>query len=382
MLPDGIRRTDGHVRGEEYMNEEVLAYWLSNLYGIGRIKIQNLLEYYGSLEEIFKSKAHTLQQVPGLNRQDHKVLKQHRDYAYWEEQLYQMQKRGIRFVWRGSAGYPPRLYHLADAPFSLYVRGRLPATDQPAVAVVGARNASHEGLELAGNFGKELAENGVQVISGLARGVDVTAQRGALQIPSGKTYGVLGTGIDICYPRQHIETYMQVIEQGGLISEYPPGMQGKVGFFAMRNRIISGLADGILVIEAGEHSGSLITAEAGLDQGKEIFVLPGSILNPSYQGSNRLIGEGACLVTQVRDILDGLGIFVEEDVSTKKKKLEVMLETPEKIVYAILGFDPIHISDLVERTGLPVTEVMESLGNLEQKRLIRMVGSHYYAVCL
>ncbi len=364
------------------MNEEVLAYWLANLYRIGRKKIQILLEYYGSLEEIFKSKEHTLQQVPGINRQDQSILRQNRDYAFWEQKLYELQKRGIRFVWKESAAYPSRLYHLPDAPFSLYVRGTLPGTEQPTVAVVGARNASHEGLELAGKFGRELAENGVQVISGLARGIDVTAQRGALRIASGKTYGVLGTGIDICYPRQHIETYMQIMQQGGLISEYAPGIRGKAGFFAMRNRIISGLADGILVIEARENSGSLITAEAGLDQGKEIFVIPGGILNASYQGSNRLIQEGACLVTRVRDILDGLGIFVEEDMSLNKKKLEVMLETPEKIVYAILGFDPIHISDLVERTGLPVTEVMDSLGNLEQKQMIRMVGSHYYVVCL
>lgn len=364
------------------MDQEVLAFWLANQPGIGRKKIQILWDYFGSVEEIFRSKEHTLQQVPGISDRERKVLQQGRDYALWQERLGCLRRRGIRFIWQKDSGYPSRLHRISDPPFSLYVRGELPENDKLAVAIVGSRNASHEGLEVARKFGKELAENGIRIISGLARGIDVTAQRGALEIPAGKTYGVLGTGIDICYPRDHIETYMQIIRQGGLISEYAPGTQGRAGMFAVRNRIVSGLADGILVIEAGENSGSLITAETGLDQGKEIFVVPGSILNPSYRGSNRLLQEGACFVTQVRDVLDALGIFYDEDLSIKKKKIELLLETPEKIVYAILGFDPIHISDLAEHTGLPVTEVMDSLGNLERKKLIRMVGNHYYALNL
>ncbi|MDE6851126.1 MAG: DNA-processing protein DprA [Lachnospiraceae bacterium] len=364
------------------MDQKVLAYWLANQPGFGRKKIQILWNCFGSLEDIFYSKEHTLQQVPGITDRERKILQQDRNYALWQEKLCRLQKRNIRFIWRQDREYPDRLASISDPPFGLYVRGKLPEEDKPTVAIVGAREASHEGKEIARKFGRELAENGIRIISGLARGIDVTAQRGALEIPAGRTYGVLGTGIDICYPRNHIETYMQVIRQGGLISEYGPGTPGKAGMFAVRNQIISGLADGILVVEARENSGSLITAETGLDQGKEIFAIPGSILNPSYRGSNRLLQEGACFVTQVRDILDGLGIFYDEDISIKKKKIEVMLETPEKIVYAILGFDPIHISDLAERTGLPVTEVMDSLGNLERKRLIRMVGNHYYALCL
>lgn len=364
------------------MEEAVLAYWLANCFGIGRKKIQILWDYFDSIEEIFRSKKQILLQVPGISERDQEALCNNRDYAYWQQRLYQLEERGIRFVWIRGRGYPTRLKQIPDPPFALYVRGNIPEDDRKAVAIVGAREATYEGLEIARKFGKQLAENGIRVISGLARGIDVAAQRGALQIPAGRTYSVLGTGIDICYPRQHIETYMQIIRQGGLLSEYAPGTQGRAGFFAMRNRIISGMADGILVIEAGEKSGSLITAESGLDQGKEVFVVPGSILNSSYQGSNRLIQEGAGLVTQVRDILDGLGIFLEEDISLKKKKIEDMLETPEKIVYAILGFDPIHISDLVERTGMQITELMDSVGNLERKQLIRMVGNHYYALCL
>lgn len=364
------------------MREEVLAYWLGNLSGIGPKKCQILLDYYGSLKEIFLCHQKTLKQLRGISAKDCNIILQNRDYSYQEKAYTKLQERGIRFVWTGAPEYPERLRRLADAPFCFYYRGKLPAPDLPSVAVVGARNASYEGIELAGKFGRELAENGIQVISGLARGVDVSAQRGALQIPAGRTFGVLGTGIDICYPRENLETYMQIISQGGLISEYAPSIQGRAGFFAMRNRIISALSDGILVVEAREGSGSLITAEAGLEQGKEIFVIPGSILNPSYQGSNRLIQEGACLVKEVQDILDGLGIFTNRNISNFKKKTELMLETPEKMVYAILGFDPVHISVIAERTGITVTDVMEILVTLEQKKLIRMVGSHYYAIAL
>lgn len=373
-----------HVAGNGGGNvqEKILAYWLCNLPGIGGKKRRILMDYYGSLMEIFNCRLQTLKQVPGISEKDCNIILQNRNYSYQEEAFASLKKRGIGFVWMGEAKYPERLRHLADAPFCLYYRGNLPAEHKPTVAVVGARDASYESRELAGKFGRELAENGIQVISGLARGVDVTAQRGAMRIPSGRTYGVLGTGIDICYPREHLETYMQIIGQGGIISEYAPSVPGRAGFFAARNRIISGLSDGILIVEAGEKSGSLITAESGLEQGKEIFVLPGSILNPSYQGSNRLIQEGACLVAGVQDILDGLGIFTDSNITDLKKKIEYKLETPEKMVYAILSFDPVHISVLTERTGMPVTDVMEVLATLEQEKLIRMVGNHYYAISL
>lgn len=364
------------------MREEILAYWFGNLCGIGPKKRRILLDYYGSLEEIFLCTEGTLQQLAGISEKDCNIILQKRDYSYQEQAYTKLQQRGIHFVWIGQEQYPERLRILADAPFCLYYRGKLPDPALPSVAVVGARNASYEGKKLADKFGRELAENGIQVISGLARGVDVSAQRAALQIPAGRTFGVLGTGIDICYPRENLETYMQIISQGGLISEYAPSVQGRAGFFVMRNRIISALSDGILVVEAREGSGSLITAEAGLEQGKEIFAIPGSIFHPSYQGSNRLLQEGACLVTGIQDILDGLGIFRDSNISDFKKKTELLLETTEKIVYAILGFDPVPISVIAERTGIPVTDVMETLVTLEHKKLIRMVGNHYYAVAL
>ena len=153
-----------------------------------------------------------------------------------------------------------------------------------------------------------------------ARGIDISAQKGALDIPGGKTYGVLGTGVDICYPREHIEQYMLMQRRGAVISEYAPGSRGFRSNFARRNRIISGLSDGVLVIAAREGSGSLITAECALEQGKEVFIVPGNILDPSYAGGNQLLKSGAAVVTDIQDILDGLGAFWDINYSAQKKK--------------------------------------------------------------
>jgi DNA processing protein len=237
-------------------------------------------------------------------------------------------------------------------------------------------------MEIAGKIGRELAENGIAVISGLARGVDIAAQRGVLTVAGGKTYGVLGCGIDMCYPQEHIESYMLMQENGGVLSEYNPGVPPIAGNFPMRNRLISGLADGVLVVEAGKKSGSLITAELAMEQGKDVFVVPGDIFNPSYAGSNQLIQSGAALVTKTRDILDCLGIFLDEDASGRKKKCEVLLETAEKIVYSYLGLEPIHISELSRMSGFTVQRTMELMLSMELKGVVKQIGTQYYAIVL
>ena len=227
---------------------------------------------------------------------------------------------------------------------------------------------------------KQLAENGIQVISGLARGVDVGAQKGSLSIAGNSTFAVMGCGVDICYPRQNIEEYMLIQESGGIISEYPPGMPPVAGNFPMRNRIISALSDGVLIIEAGEKSGSLITAEFGIEQGKDIFVVPGDIGNKLYYGSNKLIKNGAALVTNIEDIMDALGIFYDCNIESQKKKVEVVLETSEKIVYASLSLEPAHVSEIASRTGFGIQRTMEILIGLELKHFVCMAGNNYFAI--
>lgn len=367
---------------QHYKEHHAYAYWLTTRQGIGYQKRQYLLQHYGTVQEIYEANLRELETVPLFRTKDLLQLQNKPGPERLLEDLEQLWQRGIRFCWQGEDCYPERLRHIEEPPFTLFYRGHLPREDRPIVAIVGGRNASYEGREIARNFGRQLAENGIQIVSGLARGIDIAAQRGTLELPGGQTYAVLGTGIDQCYPRQHIEEYIQMQNKGGVLSEYAPGTYGHPGNFAKRNRIISGLADGVLVIEARKGSGSLITASCALEQGKEIFVVPGSIVNRSYEGGNELLKSGGMVVTNARDVMDGLGIFVDTDLSAQKKKNKVMLETAEKIVYAMLGFDGIHISEIVAKTGLAVPKVMEIVLSLENKGLIADVGQHHYALKL
>lgn len=364
------------------MEEKIFAFWLCNLPGIGHRKIEYLLAYFGCPREIFFGKEHHFAQIRGLQEKDRKFLSQKRTEDSLKKSYEEVCRRGISFVYREEEDYPEKLRQLSGMPYGLYYRGRLPEQNIPSVAVVGAREASYGGRQIAGKLSFELAENGIQVISGLARGIDIAAHRGALKAARGKTYAVLGTGVDICYPGQHIETYMMMQESGGVLSEFPVQAPALPYHFPMRNRIISGLSDGILVIEAGKKSGSLITAEAGLEQGKEIFVVPGNIADSRYEGGNELLKSGAVLVTGIRDILDGLGLFYDCDVIERKKKVNDMLETTEKMVYAMLSLEPVHISEIIEKTGLTPVSVMEILLSMQMRHLVQTIGNNYFAIRL
>lgn len=364
------------------MRELLYEFWLSSLPGIGCKRIAQLLEYFDSPEEVFHAEREELEQVKLLRSADVDRLLSSREPESLRRRYEELCRRGIHFTCQGEPDFPARLLTIDSPPYSLFYRGSLPEENRHLVAVVGARNASCGGLEIAKKLGRELAENGIAVISGLARGVDIASQRGVLTVAGGRTYGVLGCGIDRCYPPEHMESYMLMQEFGGVLSEFAPGMPPLAGNFPMRNRIISGLADGVLVIEAGKGSGSLITAELGMEQGRDVFVVPGDIRNPSYAGSNHLIQCGAALVTETRDILDGLGIFLDEDVPQRKKKCEVLLETAEKIVYSYLGLEPIHISELVRMSGFSVQRTMELLLSMELKGVVKQIGNQYYAIIL
>ncbi len=356
------------------------VYWLSCLRGIGKVKRNSLLGFMGSEEEIFNASGEMLSKADRITGKDIYNIMEERDEAKVLEDYAIMESKGIKFTYKGHYTYPGRLEGLYDAPYSLFYKGVLPDNSKKCVAVVGARNVSYQGSVVASRMGRQLAENGIQVVSGLARGVDVCAQRGTLQISGGRTFAVMGCGADICYPRQNIEEYMLIQKSGGIISEYPPGMPPVAGNFPMRNRIISGLSDGILVIEAGEKSGSLITAEAGTEQGKDIFVVPGEIGNKLYYGSNELIKNGAALVTNVRDIMDALGMFYDCSTEGRKKKIDVVLERTEKIVYASLSLEPAHISEIALKTGLGIQHTMEILTGLELKHVAVMAGNNYFAL--
>lgn len=290
---------------------------------------------------------------------------------------------GIYLVAKGTKEYPEKLNYIHGAPQKLYVRGRLPEERPLTIAVVGARNCTEYGKEMARYFGRELAAAGVQIVSGMARGVDSYAHWGALEA-GGATYAVLGCGVDICYPPENKKLQEKILERGGVISEYAEGTPPMPAYFPQRNRIISGLSDGVLVIEAREKSGSLITADLGLEQGKDVFALPGRSTDVLSRGCNALIRQGAVLVEAPQEILreyEICGKYRQDKVENNKKN-NIPLETKDKIVYSGLSLEPKHLNEIAKEAKMTISETMQVLLNLELSGRIKEAGGGYYVIVL
>jgi len=268
--------------------------------------------------------------------------------------------------------YPAALRAIADPPQTLYVRGRLVEADRMAVAVVGARRASPYGVAVAEWLGRELARNGVTVVSGLARGIDAAAHRGALQ-GGGRTIAVLGCGVDIIYPPEHGRLVAQITGAGAVLSEYPPGTPPLKHQFPRRNRLISGLALGVVVVEGREDSGALITADCALDQGREVFAVPGPVFAQTSVLPHRLLQQGAKLATTVEDILEELHLPMRPVLTPS-----VALIGAQAAVYAQLTLDPQHIDVVALRSGLPIAEVARTIVALELQGMVRALAGQRY----
>jgi DNA processing protein len=359
------------------MTQKEYWYWLCNLEQIGLQKIQAILEYYQSPEQVFREKGNGLEYICCLTDADRQRISNSKDKGRIQENYAKLINKGIYFVTKEDVEYPAKLKEIYNPPFALYVKGTLPKADQVSIAVVGARNCSDYGREMARYLSGELAKAGVQIISGLARGIDGYAHEGALEV-GGRTFGIEGGSIDICYPKENFSLYMNMQKSGGVISEYGLGVHPKPGNFPMRNRLISGISDGILVIEAKEKSGSLITVDMGLDQGKNIYALPGRMNDLLSEGCNNLIKMGAKLVSGADDILeDYIQNYVKSE--TDKKNIDKLLETKEKIVYASLSFSPKHMNEIAGETNISIMELTEILLNLELKNYIKQIRKNYYS---
>lgn len=286
-----------------------------------------------------------------------------------------LKNTGIQMVTRKSADYPEKLKQLAQPPITLYFYGTLPEKEVPSIAVVGARSCSVYGEELAAHFAARLSEAGIQIISGLARGIDASAGKAAIS-KKGSAYAVLGCGVDVCYPRENRLLYEQHRQYGGILSEEIPGSEPCAYRFPKRNRIISALSDGVLIVEAREKSGSLITAEFALEQGKEVYAIPGRIYDHLSAGCNRLIQAGAKLVSEPEDII--LDFAERLNYKTKMKNEQVLLETKEKIVYASLSLQPKHVGQIAQETGLGLPELSCVLFQLEMKHYVKQSIKNFY----
>lgn len=282
----------------------------------------------------------------------------------------------IRYYDKNEKGYPQKLLDISNPPKRLYVLGQLPDENRACVAIVGARNATPYGRTMAKKFAGLFAANGIQVISGFARGIDRAAYEGALEA-GGSTFAVMGNGVDVCYPRENIDLYEKVKESGGFLSELEPKTQPRAWYFPQRNRMISALADKILVVEAREKSGALITAEFGLEQGKDVYAVPGRIGDELSGGCNRLIAQGAFVAISPEEMLKDFELDVENFKRFHEKK-QLGLAQEEETVYSCIRFHPKHINEILKESKMELSLLISTLLQLELKNLIEEVTKNYY----
>lgn len=277
--------------------------------------------------------------------------------------------------------YPTLLREIPNSPWTLFVKGNISCMQTPCIAIVGARKCSEYGYEVAKKIGEQLSNRGITVVSGLALGIDEAAHKGALK--NGNTIAILGTGIDICYPKQNSRLYDQISYEGLIISEYAPGVPGLCHHFPQRNRIISGMCLGVVVVEAAKKSGSLITADFALEQNREVFAVPGNITSKLSEGTNILIQQGAKLIISIEDILEELPTKICCQTNEKKqikntKETKVKLAHPERMVYAYVDYTPTDLQNIMMKTQLPYEIVYTQLIALEIKKYIkRLPGERY-----
>jgi DNA processing protein len=308
-------------------------------------------------------------------------LLQARSKINLDAEMAKVERAGAWLLTLADDAYPPLLKSLPDAPAVLYIRGTLLPGDEQALGVVGTRKATTYGRDVAHGLSKQLAGNDITIVSGLAHGIDTAAHRGALD-GGGRTIAVMGCGIDQIYPRDNRSLASEISQRGALITEFAIGVPPEARNFPRRNRVISGLSLGVLVIEAPEDSGALITAEIAAEQGREVFAVPGNIYSLSSRGANRLIQDGAKLVMDVEDILSELHIArtnIQVKTSTERVAPANDLESQ---VLKNLSADPLHVDDLARLCGLPIATITATLTILELKGLAQNVGSmqplHYF----
>jgi len=359
--------------------ERNVLVWLSSLGGISYKIIEGLIEYFGSICEVWDAKPHLLRKGMNKNSIIAERMIKNRSECYFDSFIEKTEASGITIKTMADEDYPQQLKVIYDLPYVIYLKGNC-ILDAPLVAIIGSRKASSYGIWAAQHFALELSRRGIGVVSGLALGIDTAAHRGVVE-SKGKTIAVLGCGVDQCYPASNQRLYNSIYKENGtIISEYPPGTPPLKHHFPARNRIISGLSEGIIIVEAGDKSGALITVEYGLEQGKEIYAIPGNINNSSSVGTNRLIKEGAKILTSIEDILEDLKyrfMFLQDD---KIAFTNASLSTLEKRVYSIISNEATHIDLIALKSGIRIKDLNPLLTILEIKGLICQLPGKIFTV--
>lgn len=345
--------------------------------GIGIRTYKALVERFGSSEAILDAPRATLETVPGIGPKLANAIVEESRTIDIAAEIHLAKEKGVQILPYTSEQYPKHLKAIYDPPLVLYVKGNILEADILALAIVGARRCTYYGLSQAERFGRLLAQKGLCIVSGMARGIDAAAHRGAIG-SRGRTIAVLGCGLGVMYPRENIELAEQIVQHGAIVSEFPMNTPPDFRNFPPRNRLISGLSLGVLVVESSLKSGSLITAQWALEQGKEVFAIPGNIDNIYSRGTHKLIKEGAKLVEDITDIIQELGPIAEtlnmSDVSITNDPRSLSLNSQEKKIFSLLSSSPQDIDEIIRIAKLPASVVTSTLLILEIKKLVKQLS--------
>jgi len=358
------------------MAEKELYIALNLIPKLGSIRIKNLVDGIKNYELFLEAQRETFLQIPGINDNLCDTILEYRQRVNPYIEINKAESLGAKIVTFCDPDYPDMLKNIYDPPPVLYIKGDLSALNYQAVALVGTRKATYYGKNVAMKLAKGLAENNVNVVSGMARGIDSYAHKGALEA-GGPTTAVLGCGLDIVYPPENAKLAEKICEYGCLLTPFPIGTKPLAGNFPARNRIISGLSLGTVVIEAAEKSGSLITADFSLEQGREVFAVPGSIMSPYSRGPHKLLKQGAKLVENVEDIVEELNLNRRSVKNNDKKDKEQKLSKEELEVLGLIDYQPITVEQVLIKSNKNTQELNALLSMLEIKGMVTILAGGY-----
>ncbi|MEW6715228.1 MAG: DNA-processing protein DprA [Nitrospirota bacterium] len=363
-----------------------LRYWLAlNLLpDIGPVLARRLVSAFGEPENIFNTPLGELRKVDSIGEERARSIADFKDWDVVNKELDKTNEKKVTIVVFTDMTYPESLRHIHDAPILLYVKGGIEENDKYAVAMVGSRSATEYGIRVSEKISYGLASSGLTVVSGMARGIDSASHRGALKA-KGRTIAVLGSGIDVIYPPENRGLMEKIATSGAVISEFPMGTKPDKNNFPRRNRIISAMSVGVIVVEAAVDSGSLITVGYALEHGKEVFAVPGNITSAGSKGTNDLIRKGAKLIENAQDVIDELrpqlkGVISEDKFNAKTKKPVPEMTDSEKILYACLDSEPKHIDDIIRKTERSSSEALSILLSLELKGIVKQIDGKRFVI--
>jgi DNA processing protein len=356
------------------------AYLVLNMIpGLGLRTKKLLLERFLTPLKALHAPSSELKKIPRIRKETIEHIINYKQKIKYKNELEKVKKQNITLLTLKDNNYPENLKNIYDPPIVLYTKGTLKSQDSLSIAIVGSRRTSIYGKEIAEKLSFELARYGITIVSGMARGIDTASHKGAL-MAGGRTIAVLGSGLNVIYPPENKKTYNEIISSGAVLSEFPLDTPPYKTNFPCRNRIISGLSLGVVIIEAAQKSGSLITAQCALEQGREVYALPGKINSPTSMGTNQLIKEGAKLITKSEDILEDLMPLLKNKISLLKKdnSSNINLSDEEQKIIQIITEEPIHIDILSKKLSIPTHTLLSKLMHLELKKAIKQLPGKYF----